>query len=45
LANIELMVNRLNSGAMTDAAVVDAWGYDDLVELIVCAIQKIVISK
>ena len=33
LANIELMTNQLNSGAMTDAAVVYAWGYDDLATL------------
>ncbi len=45
LANIELMANQLNSGAMTDVAVVYAWGYDDLVELIVCVIEKIMISK
>ena len=45
LTNIEVMVNQLNSVVMTDTVVVDVWGYDDLVELIVCVIEKILISK
>ena len=45
LAGIELLVNQLDSDTMTDAGVVDVWGYDDLVELIIVTIEKSVIPR
>ena len=45
LAGIELMVSQLNHGQLTDAVVVDASRYDDLVGLIICAIENSAIPK
>jgi len=48
LVGVELFVNTLNSGPMTDVSVVNAWGYDgvhDFLAAMICAIDKSVIPK